>query len=178
LVERIARGDRAALQTIYARHSTRVFRFILRLVRDEGLAEDLAADVFFDLWRAAGKFEGRSEVSTWLLGMARNKAYSALRKRREDTLDEATAEAVVDESDDPELRVQKLDKSKAIRLCLERLSAEHREVVDLVYYHEKSIEEVSAIIGIPEATVKTRMFYARKNLAKLLAAAGVDRGWP
>jgi RNA polymerase sigma-70 factor (ECF subfamily) len=58
------------------------------------------------------------------------------------------------------------------------LSPEHREVIDLVYYHEKSVEEVAAIVGIPEATVKTRMFYARKRLAELLKAAGIDRGWP
>lgn len=178
LVDRIARGDRAALQTLYTRHSTRVFRFVLRLVRDEGLAEDIVSDVFFDVWRQAGKFENRSEVSTWLLGIARNKAYSALRKTREDTLEDEVAAEIVDDADDPELRLQKLNKSKQIQNCLARLSTEHREVIDLVYYHEKSIEEVSTIVGVPEATVKTRMFYARKKLAVLLASAGVDRGWP
>jgi RNA polymerase sigma-70 factor (ECF subfamily) len=73
---------------------------------------------------------------------------------------------------------QKRDKSNALRRCLMALSPEHREVIDLVYYHEKSVEEVAAIVGIPEATVKTRMFYARKRLSELLKAAGVDRGWP
>ena len=65
-----------------------------------------------------------------------------------------------------------------LRSCLGRLSREHREVIDLVYYHEKSVEEVAEIVGIPEATVKTRMFYARKKLSELLKAAGMDRGWP
>ena len=65
-----------------------------------------------------------------------------------------------------------------IRKCLEKLSAEHREIIDLVYYHEKSVEEVAQIVGIPENTVKTRMFYARKRLAELLKAAGIERGWP
>jgi RNA polymerase sigma-70 factor, ECF subfamily len=51
-------------------------------------------------------------------------------------------------------------------------------VIDLVYYHEKSIEDVAAIIGIPEGTVKTRMFHARKKLSDIARAAGVDRGWP
>jgi RNA polymerase sigma-70 factor (ECF subfamily) len=58
------------------------------------------------------------------------------------------------------------------------LSAEHREIIDLVYYHEKSVEEVAAIVDIPEATVKTRMFYARKKMGELLKQRGVDRGWP
>jgi RNA polymerase sigma-70 factor (ECF subfamily) len=61
---------------------------------------------------------------------------------------------------------------------MEALSAEHREIIDLVYYHEKSVEEVAEIVGIPEATVKTRMFYARKKLAELLKAQGIERGWP
>jgi RNA polymerase sigma-70 factor (ECF subfamily) len=74
--------------------------------------------------------------------------------------------------------LQKKDKSGLLRKCLEQLSREHREVIDLVYYHEKSIEEVAEIVGIPEATVKTRMFYARKKLSELLKAAGLDRGWP
>ena len=65
-----------------------------------------------------------------------------------------------------------------MRQCLTRLSAEHREVIDLVYYHEKSVEEVATIVGLPEATVKTRMFYARKKLSELLKEHGIDRGWP
>jgi RNA polymerase sigma-70 factor (ECF subfamily) len=65
-----------------------------------------------------------------------------------------------------------------LRKCLGHLSAEHREIIDLVYYHEKSVEEVAGIVGIPENTVKTRLFYARKKLAELLKAAGIERGWP
>ena len=65
-----------------------------------------------------------------------------------------------------------------MRECLTGLSREHREIVDLVYYHEKSVAEVAEIVGIPENTVKTRLFYARKKLAELLKAAGVERGWP
>jgi RNA polymerase sigma-70 factor (ECF subfamily) len=93
-------------------------------------------------------------------------------------LDEETAGAIEDASDDPEVQMQKKDKGEILRKCLEMLSPEHKEVIDLVYYHEKSVEEVAEIIAIPEATVKTRMFYARKRLSELLKAAGIDRGWP
>ena len=134
--------------------------------------------MFLDVWRQAGKFEGRSAVSTWLLAIARFKALSALRRRTDAELDEETAEAIEDTSDDPEVALEKKDKSAVIRKCLVHLSAEHREIIDLVYYHEKSVEEVAAIVGIPENTVKTRMFYARKRLADLLKAAGIERGWP
>ena len=178
LIGRIATGDRLAMQVLFARHHVRVYRFVLRLVRDESVAEDLISEVFLDVWRQAGRFEGRSQVSTWLLAIARFKALSALRRRPDEELDEETAEAIEDPSDDPEVALDKKDKSAAIRKCLEKLSAEHREIIDLVYYHEKSVEEVAEIVGIPENTVKTRMFYARKKLAELLKAAGIERGWP
>jgi RNA polymerase sigma-70 factor (ECF subfamily) len=178
LIERIAGGDRLAMQVLYARHHVRVYRFVLRFVRNEATAEDLISEVFLDVWRQASRFEGRSAVTTWLLSIARFKALSAMRKRSEDELDEERAEAIEDEGDDPEVIAQKRDKSNALRRCLAALSPEHREVIDLVYYHEKSVEEVAAIVGIPEATVKTRMFYARKRLSELLKTAGVDRGWP
>jgi RNA polymerase sigma-70 factor (ECF subfamily) len=178
LIGRIATGDRLAMQVLFARHHVRVYRFVLRLVRDESVAEDLISEVFLDVWRQAGRFEGRSQVSTWLLAIARFKALSALRRRPDEELDDETAEAIEDTSDDPEVALDKKDKSAAIRKCLEKLSAEHREIIDLVYYHEKSVEEVAKIVGIPENTVKTRMFYARKRLAELLKAAGIERGWP
>src|SRR5499425_2602921 len=96
LIGRIANGDRLAMQVLYARYHVRVFRFVVRLVRDEGTAEDLISEVFLDVWRQAGRFEGRSTVSTWLLAIARFKAISALRRRPDDQLDEDTAEAIED----------------------------------------------------------------------------------
>jgi RNA polymerase sigma-70 factor (ECF subfamily) len=147
-------------------------------VRDEGMAEDLISEVFLDVWRQAGRFEGRSAVSTWMLAIARFKALSALRRRPDEELDEETASAIEDPTDDPGTTLEKKDKGAMIRKCLVGLSADHREIIDLVYYHEKSVEEVAQIVGIPENTVKTRMFYARKRLAELLKAAGIERGWP
>jgi RNA polymerase sigma-70 factor (ECF subfamily) len=178
LIGRIAGGDRLAMQVLFARHHVRVYRFVLRLVSDPTLAEDLISEVFLDVWRQAGRFEARSAVSTWLLAIARFKALSALRKKPEAELSDEMAEAIEDTSDTPEAALQKKDKGAVLRECLKKLSPEHREVIDLVYYHEKSVEEVAEVVGIPENTVKTRMFYARKRLSELLKAAGVDRGWP
>jgi RNA polymerase sigma-70 factor, ECF subfamily len=178
LISRIAGGDRLAMQVLYARHHVRVYRFVLRLVRNEATAEDLISEVFLDVWRQAGKFEGRSAASTWMLSIARFKALSALRRRPEAELDEEAAEQIEDHADDPEVTLAKKEKGSVLRQCLARLSADHREIIDLVYYHEKSVEEVAEIVGIPEATVKTRMFYARKKLSELLKVQGIDRGWP
>src|SRR6266852_2225640 len=143
LIGRIANGDRLAMQVLYARHHVRVFRFVVRFVRDESTAEDLISEVFLDVWRQAGRFEGRSSASTWMLAIARFKALSALRRRPDEELDEDSAAAIEDGSDDPETALEKKDKSALIRKCLAGLSAQHREIVDLVYYHDKSVEEVA-----------------------------------
>src|SRR2546421_8484147 len=94
LIGRIANGDRLAMQVLYARYHVRVFRFVVRLVRDEATAEDVISEVFLDVWRQAGRFEGRSTVSTWLLAIARFKAISALRRRPDEELDEEAAAAI------------------------------------------------------------------------------------
>src|SRR5262245_59539389 len=94
VISRIAGGDRLAMPVMYARHHIRVYRFVLRLVRNDATAEDLISEVFLDIWRQAGKFEGRSAVSTWMLSIARFKALSALRRRPEEELDDETAEQI------------------------------------------------------------------------------------
>ena len=166
------------MQVLFARHNVRIYRYVVRLLRDEMAAQDVIGDVFLDVWRQAARFEGRSAVSTWLIAIARFKALSVMRKRREDGLDDETADSIEEPSDDPELAATKRDKGEKLRRCLAGLSPEHREIIDLVYYHEKSVEEVAQIVGIPENTVKTRMFYARKKLGELCRMAGIDRGWP
>jgi RNA polymerase sigma-70 factor, ECF subfamily len=178
LIGRIAGGDPLALQALYGRHHVKVFRFVLRLVRNEAAAQDLISEVFLDVWRQADRFEGRSAVSTWILAIAWFKALSSIRRRKEAELDEEMVEAIEDGADTPEVALQKKDKGEILRQCLTKLSPDHREIIDLVYYHEKSVEEVAEIVDIPPNTVKTRMFYARKKLSELLKEAGVDRGWP
>jgi len=166
LVERIAAGNKLAMQALFARHRTAVYRWLLRLVSNETLAEDLLSEVFLDVWRQAGRFEGRSSVSTWLMSIARHKALSARRRRTDAELDEKIEATIADPADDPEVALQEKNREELLRRALTRLSREHREVIDLVYYHDKSVDEVAQILGVPAGTVKTRMFYARKKLAE------------
>ena len=173
LIELIADGDKRAMQVLYARHNVRVYRFILRLTGNQTLAEDLVSEVFFDVWRQAEGFESKSQVSTWLLAIARYKALSAMRRRTDEHLDDQMAATIEDTSDDPETVVNTKDRATIIQKCLTQLSPAHREVIDLVYYHEKSVDEVAQIVGVPPATVKTRMFYARSKMADLLKQSGV-----
>src|SRR6266852_453212 len=133
LIEKVASGNRLAMQVLFARHHTRVYRFVLRLIGYEALAE--------------------------------------LRRRHEISPEESAETS--DPSDDPEVALQAKRRGEILRRCLRRLSREHREIIDLVYYHEKSVQEVADIVGIPGNTAKTRMFYARRKLAELLEAEGV-----
>jgi RNA polymerase sigma-70 factor, ECF subfamily len=171
LVERIAGGDKLAMQVLFARHRTAIYRWLLRFVGNETVAEDLVSDVFLDVWRQAGRFEGRAAVSTWLLSIARFKALSARRRRPDAELDEVIEATVADPTDDPEVMLEKKNRDELVREALTTLSSEHREIIDLVYYHEKSVEECAQILSIPRATVKTRMFYARKKLAEMVERA-------
>ena len=163
------------MRILFARHNVRIYRFLLRFVADRSTAEDLVSEVFLDVWCQAAKFQGRSLVGTWLLAIARNKALSAMRRRPTEELDEDAAAGIGDPGNDPEATMQNRQKADVLANCLRRLSAAHREVIDLVYYHEKSIAEVAEIIGAPQNTVKTRTFYARKQIAELMAAQGIDR---
>lgn len=175
LLESIADGNRTSMHILYCRHNVRVYRFILRIVRDATTAEDLVSQVFLDVWRTAGQFQGRSQVSTWLLSIARFKALTAMRQRRFEDIDQEDVRQIPDGCDTPETSLDRSDTSAILRACVQKLSPAHREIITLVYYHEKSVEEVGQIIGIPQSTVKTRMFYARKQLADLLKGCGVDR---
>jgi RNA polymerase sigma-70 factor (ECF subfamily) len=174
LLEGISAGDRNAMHILYSRHNVRVYRFILRMVRDTTTAEDLVSQVFLDVWRTAGQFEGRAQVSTWLLSIARFKALTALRQRRHEDIDLDEVLEIADDADTPEASLDRSNTSAILRACVAKLSPAHREIINLVYYHEKSVEEAGEIIGIPQSTVKTRMFYARKQLADLLKGAGVE----
>jgi RNA polymerase sigma-70 factor (ECF subfamily) len=175
LLQGIAAGERASMHVLYARHNLRVYRFALRIVGDATAAEDLVSQVFLDVWRTAGQFEGRSQVSTWLLAIARFKALTALRNRKYEDVDQDDVLSIADCSDDPEAMMSRSQACETLRKAVAKLSPAHREIIDLVYYHEKTVEEVGHIIGIPQATVKTRMFYARKHLAALLRQAGIER---
>jgi len=177
LVQSIAAGDKFAMQILFIRHRDRINRFIQRFTRDECLAEDALSELFLDVWRKAGSFEGECQVATWLLAIARNKTLALLRQRKFVALDETEAGLIEDPTDNPESALDKKSHSTLLQKCLKVLSPNHRQIIDLVYYQSKSIQEAAEIIGIPLNTVKTRMFYARNQLGKVLKQAGVEHAY-
>jgi RNA polymerase sigma-70 factor (ECF subfamily) len=174
LLKSVAVGDKAAMHIIFARHRTRVLRFIQRTVRNPGIAEDLVSQVFLDVWRSANKFESRSRVSTWLISIARFKAINSLRERTCENIDQDVVREIADAGDTPEVALDRKETNGILLACINNLSPAHREIIDLIYYREKSVGEVSEIVGIPHATVKSRIFYARKQLSRILVSAGFE----
>jgi RNA polymerase sigma-70 factor, ECF subfamily len=175
LIKAVAEGDSGAMQILYQRHCARVKRFVLRLTDNVSIVDDIVSEAFLDVWRQADTFQNRSQVTTWLLAIARNKALSMLKRACSEQLDEKATRKIEDPSDDPEIIVSKLRRDALVHKCLKQLRPAHRQIVDLIYYQEKSVGEVAHLIGIPPSTVKTRMFYARNRLANQLRKEGVDR---
>jgi RNA polymerase sigma-70 factor (ECF subfamily) len=177
LIRAMVERDKRAVKLLYVRHHTRIFRFVVRLVGNESIAEEVVNDVFLQAWRHAREFKGDSQVATWLLAIARFKAISEVRRRSEDQLDERAAASIEDLADTPAISTEKRERSEIVKRCLAKLSPIHREVLNLIYYQGKKVEEVAKFTGAPVSTIKTRMHYARGRLAQLLAEAGVDRAW-
>jgi RNA polymerase sigma-70 factor (ECF subfamily) len=174
LLKNVAEGDKAAMHIMFVRHRERVSRFIQRLVRNPAIVDDLVNQVFLDVWRSANRFESRARVSTWLLSIARFKAINSLRGRTHENIDQDDALGVADAGDAPDVALDRKERESILRACIDKLSPAHREIINLFYYRENSTAEVSEMIGIPQATVKSRIFYARKRLAGILVSAGFD----
>jgi len=158
LLKRIVDGDEEALATLYRRYYRRLARFVLRITGDFGLVTEVINDVFMVVWEKCSSFRGDASVSTWILGIAYNKALKALRRVRPwEPLTEDSAT-----SQDTGIMRLELDSSLA------RLTPEHRAVMELVYFFGYSYREIGEILQCPENTVKTRMYHARRALQSIL----------
>ena len=149
LVNRIARGEQAALRALMARHQVRISRFVRRFVSDRSVVEDLVCDTFFAAWQQAPHFENRSSVATWLMAIARYKALSARERQTLPTepLDEVLATTIVETGLQPDAAVERADWARFLRQCLSSLPAEQAQLIELVYYRDKSIKEVALTDG-------------------------------
>lgn len=177
-IRRIAAGDRRAFEEFYEVYARRVFRFMFRMVKDEARAEELVNDVLVEVWKSAGRFEGRSKPSTWIFGIAHHKGLNAVRGKKVQLTPLDEARPVADPTEGADAAVDRGTLRKRVRSALDELSADHRTVVELTFFHGLSYPEIAEAIGCPTGTVKTRMFHAKKRLGPLLAelAAVEDSG--
>jgi RNA polymerase sigma-70 factor (ECF subfamily) len=174
LLQRVAKGDRVAFAELYRRLQRPLFGYLMKLVREREMVEDVLNETLMEVWRQAARFEGRSSVNTWVFSIAHHRAVSRLRRKRETSLDEETAAAIEDQAPTPDQNAANSDMSRILAELMTQLSAEHREILNLAYYQEFSVQEIAEALDLPANTVKTRMFYARQRLKALLEKSGVQ----
>lgn len=164
----IANGNRSSFERLFHAYYRRIFGFLLRLVGRADAAEELANDVMMVVWKGASGFKGDSKVSTWVFGIAHFRAVSWLRRSSFETIDIEDAGPLKDPHELKEESLLRESTREGVRRALARLTPAHREVIELTFYQEFSYPEIAAILSCPVNTVKTRMFYARKELRDLL----------
>jgi RNA polymerase sigma-70 factor (ECF subfamily) len=182
LIARIRERDSGALRALFQRYHGRVFHFVLRRLGDPGLAEEVVADVFFEVWRSVDHFAGASRPSTWIFGIAHFKANGAHRDRsrfKRAAIVPTNVEFLhrVPDGADAGARLMAREELALVRQALESMPVEQREVLELAVLEGLPYEEIADRLGVPEGTVKTRVSRARARLRRGIARLGLeDRG--
>lgn len=166
LLQAIARKDQSAIAAFYRLYESSVYRFVLSRLNDPHTAADILNEVMMEVWKSADKFEGRSLVKTWILGIAHFKVMDHFRSQKRHEHIEAD-DQIPDESPgvQQEQVVSAAQDARLLQQAMAKLSAEHREVLHLAFYEDLNYREIGEIFGVPEGTVKSRIFHA-KNLVK------------
>jgi RNA polymerase sigma factor (sigma-70 family) len=167
LLQRIAGGDTQALAALYRAYERPVYRFILSRLNDPHEAADILHEVFLNIWRVAATFEGRSQVRTWIFGIAYRKVIDTHRKRGRVTLTDEVPETGETE-DSAETTYAAAQEGEHLRFCMGRLSDEHRSAITLAFYEDMTCAQIAEVAGVPEGTIKSRLFHARKLLQHCL----------
>lgn len=173
LLQQIAGGNELALEKFYHRHERRIYSFALSRLRDPHAAADVLNEVMMEVWKGAGRFQGKSRIETWLLGITHHKVIDFFRRNSRHQSEELE-EVEDDRSEDIDQCINALQQSQWINYCMERLSDEHRQVAHLALFEDLPYGEIATIVGCPQGTVKTRMFHAKRNLMHCLAAHGIE----
>ena len=171
LLKKISEGDRDAFTELYKNYQPRLIKFCSRMLRnDVSLAADIADEALIEVWKSAGSFSGLSLPSTWIHSIARFRMIGYLRKNKEVLQDNDFEQLNIEDTDlSPEDEISISERNKQLVDDMGKLSEKHREVIELVYFRELSIRDISEMLGVSENTVKTRMFYARKHLKSILS---------
>jgi len=169
LLDRITAGDEAALADFYRLFEARVYRFALARLNDPFAAADILNEVMLAVWKQAGRFEGRSKLSTWLLGITRYKVLDRLRQRQRAPQQQDLDEQLADESPPHEAVIAGAQDAERLRHCLDRLPEGQREVMHLAFFEDLGYREIATLVDCPEGTVKSRVYHAKEALKRCLS---------
>ena len=169
LVEAIARKDRSAFGQFYKAMERPLFRFVQVKLNDPFRSADIVHEVFLEVWRGAGTFQGKSNVRTWVFAIAYRKVVDVFRREGRLSYQEDLPEQV-DESPDAAAALIAAQNADAVRRCLDGLKPEHRLAIELTFYEDMGYRDVASVTGVPEGTVKSRVFHAKQLLMRCLSA--------
>jgi RNA polymerase sigma factor (sigma-70 family) len=167
LIARVGEGDGQAFKELYGKYQTRLTRFLFNVVRQPPIVEEVLDDTMMVVWERAGTFKGESKLSTWMFAIAYRKAVKALR-RYDEPMEDYGLETRESPEAGPEEQYELRRVRQMLKSAMAELSADHRAVVELTYFHDLGYREIAEIVGCPVDTVKTRMFYARRHLRQRL----------
>jgi RNA polymerase sigma-70 factor (ECF subfamily) len=170
LLARISRGDLAAFERLYRLYQPRLTRFLTTLLKRPQLIEEVLDDTMMVVWQTAGNFRGSSKPSTWIFAIAYRKAHKA-KARWPDPVEDPENDTRVSEEPLPDEQLHHDRLRSALMKAMDHLSADHRAVVDLTYFHGLGYREIAEIVDCPIDTVKTRMFHARRRLKQALTGS-------
>lgn len=162
-------GDSNAFQRLAEWHVEPVCRYALAMCGDRHVAEDLAQETLFEAWRSLTRFDGRCRFSTWLFGILRHRFLKHVRRpanreahRELDTV----ADQLADADASPAIRLQQAEDAVRLRQALDRLSDEHRQVLELRFFAEAALDDIADLLSVPLGTVKSRLHNGLEKLRK------------
>jgi RNA polymerase sigma factor (sigma-70 family) len=173
LVARVAARDLQAFERLYRIYQPRLTRFLTTLLRRPQLIEEVLDDTMMVVWQSADKFRGSSKPSTWIFAIAYRKAHKA-KSRWPDPVQDPEYDTRVSEDPAPDENLHRQRLHDALIRAMDRLSPDHRAVVDLTYFHGMGYREIAEIVDCPVDTVKTRMFHARRRLKEAMPGSMDD----
>jgi RNA polymerase sigma-70 factor (ECF subfamily) len=163
LIALVRDRDRHAFEELYRKYQTRLARFVGNLIRHPQIVEEVLDDTLMVVWERAADFKGESKLSTWIFAIAYRKAMKAIR-RYDAPIEDHEAENRASHEASPEDAFGQARLHRLLRDAMNELSPDHRGVVELTYFQDLSYREIAEIMNCPVDTVKTRMFYARRQL--------------
>jgi len=175
LIERIAQGDRVAFSEFYSAFERALYGFVRRRLNDPFESADILHDVFIEVWRGAERFEGRSSVKSWVFGIAYRKIMDSHRRSGRLSYTDQLPETESEEAD-AETCVLAAQESSHVHACIETLKEEHRSAIELAFFADMSYKEIGEVTNVPEGTVKTRIYHARRLLMHCLSGRIEARG--
>ena len=168
LLERFAAGDLEAFEVLFRQHQSQVYAWIVRIVRDSGIAEDLTMETFWRIYRSRARFDPAGSFGAWAYRIATNAALDHLRKTRRET--ELPADLAADPEPDPAVRRETRDR---IRKAFAQLPPKYRLVATLALIEDEPYEKIAVAAGISASLVKIQVFRAVRMLRKQLASPGI-----